>query len=124
MSRVELAQDPTANVGVAWLVGLVRTAIKLTRIIAVLAKAVPVIALAAPVRVIMTWTVSRGALAAKLASLFGVQRVMTPMFSVKGCVSSVSLHQISWMRLLRRSGDWMRMLRRSSDSLIFVRMAV
>ena len=62
-----------------------RTATKLTRI-AVLAKAVPVIALAAPVRVIMTWTVSRGAPAAKLASLFGVQRVMTPMSSVEGCV--------------------------------------
>ena len=123
MSRVGLAKDPTTNVGVAWLVRLVRTATKLA-IIAVLAKAVTVIALAAPVRVIMTWTVSRGAPAARLASLFGVQHVMTPMFSVEGCVSSVSLHQISWMRLLRRSGDWMTMLRRSSDSLIFVRMAV
>ena len=68
VSRVELAQDPTANVGVAWLVGVVRTATKLAPI-AMLAKAVTVIALAAPVRVIMTWTVSRGAPAAKLASL-------------------------------------------------------
>ena len=74
-----IPKDPKANVGVAWLVGLVRTATKLARI-AVLAKAVPVIALAAPVRVIMTWTVSRGAPAAKFASQFGVQHVMTPKF--------------------------------------------
>ena len=62
-----------------------RTATKLAAI-AILAKAVTVIAFAALVSVVMTWTVSRGAPAAKLASLFGVQHVMTPMFSVEGCV--------------------------------------
>ena len=56
-----------------------RTATKLAPI-AMLAKAVTVIALAAPVRVIMTWPVSRGAPVAKFASQFGVQHVMTSKF--------------------------------------------
>ena len=73
-----IPKDPKANVGVASLVGLVRTAGKHT--FAIVARFATLTALAAPVRVIMTWTVSRGAPAAKFASQFGVQHVMTPKF--------------------------------------------
>ena len=71
-----IPKDPKANVGVASLVGLVRTAGKHT--LATVARFATLTALAAPVRITMTLTLLGGAPAAKFTSLFGVHYAMLP----------------------------------------------